>query len=342
MDEKFRLADNARTQKKKPAGRLDPRTKLLYWLTALTVVSSVSNPLVYAVSAAVFAMILFDGFAALSLCGAGIFSLLLFMDMLFPDTVMSFIAVYFPRVLSAGMVFCTLIGRDEAARTVAALRKCHIPERIIMICSVVFRFFPTLSEDMNTSRLKVRDIITVTLLTLINVVIFFVSSFLYALPITIVLMPIFFSLLEGVVYFIIGTKIKKPGAMMIYSFVRGILGGYLPYIGLYLLSGVIAEIIMKKTGYGNLKGLTASYIITQVLAGIGSTIYPYAIAAKSMAENPTSDGRSEAILSASELLVSWGAPLLLAGIIVTAFIGAMIGSKIVKKHIVADRTEDGN
>ena len=195
---------------------------------------------------------------------------------------------------------------------------------------------------MNTSKLKVKDIITVTLLTLINVVIFFISSFLYALPITIVLMPVFFSLLEGVVYFIIGTKIKKPGTMMIYSFVRGILGGYLPYIGLYLLSGVIAEIIMKKAGYGNLKGLTASYIITQVLAGIGSTIYPYAIAAKSMAENSVSDGRQDAILAASEMLGSWGAPILLVGIIVAAFIGAMIGSKIVKKHITADSTEDGN
>ena len=195
---------------------------------------------------------------------------------------------------------------------------------------------------MNASKLKIKDIITVTLLTLINVVIFFISSFLYALPITIVLMPIFFSLLEGVVYFIIGTKIKKPGAMMIYSFVRGILGGYLPYIVLYLLSGVIAEIIMKKTGYGNLKGLTASYIITQVLAGIGSTIYPYAIAAKSMADNSVSDGRQDAILAASEMLGSWGASILLVGIIVAAFIGATIGSKIVRKHITADSTEDGN
>lgn len=193
---------------------------------------------------------------------------------------------------------------------------------------------------MNTSKLKIKDIITVTLLTLINVVIFFASSLLYALPITIVLMPIFFSLLEGVVYFIIGTKIKKPGAMMIYSFVRGILGGYLPYIGLYLMSGVIAEIILKKTGYGNIKGLTVSYVITQVLAGIGSTIYPYAIAAKSMAENSVSDGRQNAILGASKLLVSWGAPLLLAGIIITAFIGAMIGANVVKKHIAADRMEE--
>lgn len=195
---------------------------------------------------------------------------------------------------------------------------------------------------MNTSRLKIKDIITVTLLSLINVVIFFISSFLYVLPITIVLMPIFFSLLEGVVYFIIGTKIKKPGAMMIYCFVRGILGGYLPYIGLYLLSGVIAEIIMRKAGYGNIKGLTVCYVITQLLAGFGSTIIPYAIAAQSMAENSVSDGRQDAILAASEMLVSWAAPVLVAGIIITAFIGALIGAKIVKKHIAADNKEEQN
>ncbi len=148
MDETFCLSDNARIQKKKKAGRLDPVTKLLYWLAAMIVISTASNPLVYAVSAAAFAMMLFDGFAALSAAGAGIFSLLFLMNNLFPDSVMSFIAVYFPRLLSAGLVFCTLIGRDEAARTIAALRKCRVPERIIMICSVVFRFFPTLSEDM--------------------------------------------------------------------------------------------------------------------------------------------------------------------------------------------------
>ena len=64
----------------------------------------------------------------------------------------------------------------------------------------------------NTNKLKVQDIITVVLLSLINVVIFFASSLLYATPVTIILMPVFFSLLEGVIYFIIGTKVKKPGA----------------------------------------------------------------------------------------------------------------------------------
>ena len=92
------------------------------------------------------------------------------------------------------------------------------------------------------------------------------------------------TLLEGIVYFIIGTKVKKPGAILIYSIVRAIMGGYLPYIILFILSGVIAELLLWKMGYGNAKALTISYVINQVLAAFGSTIIPYAIAAKAMAD----------------------------------------------------------
>ena len=106
----------------------------------------------------------------------------------------------------------------------------------------------------NPNKLKVKDIITVVLLALINVVIFFASSVLYATPITIILMPVFFALLEGIVYFIIGTKVKKPGAILIYSIVRAIMGGYLPYIILFILSGVIAELLLWKIGYRRRQG----------------------------------------------------------------------------------------
>ena len=78
-------------------------------------------------------------------------------------------------------------------------------------------------KTANANKLKIKDIITVVLLALINVVIFFASSFLYATPVTIILMPVFFALLEGIVYFIIGTKVKKPGAILIYSVVRAVM-----------------------------------------------------------------------------------------------------------------------
>mgnify|MGYP000511983708 FL=1 len=187
----------------------------------------------------------------------------------------------------------------------------------------------------NPNKLKIKDIITVVLLALINVVIFFASSVLYATPITIILMPVFFALLEGIVYFIIGTKVKKPGAILIYSIVRAIMGGYLPYIILFILSGVIAELLLWKMGYGNAKALTVSYVINQVLAAFGSTTIPYAIAAKAMADQMVTDGRQDAILAASQMLQSWVSVALVAGVIVAAFIGAAIGKGIVKKHLAA-------
>lgn len=195
-------------------------------------------------------------------------------------------------------------------------------------------------KTANTNKLKIKDIITVVLLALINVVIFFASSLLYATPITIVLMPVFFALLEGVVYFIIGTKVKKPGAILIYSIVRAIMGGYLPYIILFVLSGIIAELILWKIGYGNGKALTVSYIINQVFAAFGSTVIPYAVAAKAMADQAVSDGRQDNILKASEILQSWWSVALIAGVIVAAFIGAMIGKRIVKKHLAVQHTTE--
>lgn len=190
-------------------------------------------------------------------------------------------------------------------------------------------------KNASTNKLKIKDIITVVLLALINVVIFFASSLLYATPVTIILMPVFFALLEGVAYFIIGTKVKKPGAILIYSIVRAIMGGYPPYIILFILSGVIAELLLWKIGYGNGKALTISYIINQVLAAFGSTIIPYGIAAKAMADQMVTDGRQDNILAASQILQSWWSVALVVGVIVAALVGAMIGKRIVKKHLAA-------
>ena len=190
-------------------------------------------------------------------------------------------------------------------------------------------------KTASTNRLKIKDIITVVLLALINVVIFFASSVLYATPITIILMPVFFALLEGVVYFIIGTKVRKPGAILVYSIVRAIMGGYLPYIILFILSGIIAELLLWKIGYGNGKALTLSYIVNQVFAAFGSTVIPYGIAAKAMANQMVTDGRQGNILEASAILQSWWSVALVAGVIAAAIIGAAIGKRIVKKHLAA-------
>ncbi len=325
--------------KKQHKERFHPATKLLYWLTLLVVISTSNNHLVYAAYAALILLTAADGWFGTALAGGMSFGLLWAANALVPGTVFSFMLVLFPRIIAVGISMRTLIGRNEAS-TPAALRDLHLPERLIMIVAVIFRFprsvgrheataavhphagriCNTASEaasaavvsgnsdrshgfaryphrrdavrlrrntghrlkapqeqlsvasvlcagccvlrpagsidrrrpcsviavsatfnhisfkgvftmsTANPNKLKVKDIITVVLLALINVVIFFASSVLYATPITIILMPVFFALLEGIVYFIIGTKVKKPGAILIYSIVRAIMGGYLPYI----------------------------------------------------------------------------------------------------------------
>ena len=73
-----------------------------------------------------------------------------------PGTVFSFMLVLFPRIIAVGISMRTLIGRNEASRTLAALRNLHLPERLIMIVAVIFRFFPVLSGDMKLLRQSIR------------------------------------------------------------------------------------------------------------------------------------------------------------------------------------------
>lgn len=193
---------------------------------------------------------------------------------------------------------------------------------------------------MNNQKLKIKDIFTITLLTLINVILFMAGSFLYINPITILAMPVIFALLEGIVFYVIAIKVPKRGAFLIYCTIRGIMGFYLPYILLYILAGVIAELIMAKFRYGNSKGMCISYIITEVLGAIGGTVYPYVIAYKSFfadAETMAAQGANQNILTAANMIQSWRCLVLLLAVAIAAFIGSLIAKSILKKHFLEEK-----
>lgn len=187
---------------------------------------------------------------------------------------------------------------------------------------------------MNENKLKSKDIITVTLLSLCNILIFSLGTFMYATPITIVLTPILYSLLQGVVFFVIGVKVRKRGAFLIYSLIQGILGFYPPYILMFVISGLIAELLLYKKGYGNLRVIGISYVIQQTMASIGSVIYPYTVALSKTIENMKEKELSSNITAAGKMISSWGTLVLLVLVMVSAMIGAYMGSKVVKKHIL--------
>ena len=129
-----------------------PATKLLYWLVLMVVISTANNYLVYACYATLLLLTLADGWFGTALLGGVSFAALWVLNILLPNTVFSFMLVLFPRILAIGISMRTLIGRNEASRTLAALRNLHLPERLIMIVAVIFRFFPVLSGDMKLLR----------------------------------------------------------------------------------------------------------------------------------------------------------------------------------------------
>ena len=175
---------------------------------------------------------------------------------------------------------------------------------------------------MNKNKLKAKDIIMVTLLSLCNILIFSLGTFMYATPITILLTPVLYSLLQGVVFFVIGVKVRKRGAFLIYSLIQGIIAFYPPCNLLY------------KRGYGNLKIIGISYVIQQTLASVGSVIYPYTIALNKTIGDMKEKELASNITAAGKMITSWGTLILLVLVIVSAIIGSYIGSKVVMKHIL--------
>ena len=135
---------------------LHPATKLIFWLTLMVVISAANNHLVYASYASLILLTAADGWFGTALMGGLSFAVLWAAGTLFPNTVFSFMLVLFPRIIAIGISMRTLIGRNEASRTLAALRNMHLPERFIMIVAVIFRFFPVLSGDMKLLRQSIR------------------------------------------------------------------------------------------------------------------------------------------------------------------------------------------
>lgn len=188
---------------------------------------------------------------------------------------------------------------------------------------------------MSNLKLTTKDIISIVLMSLVNIFIFGFSSLLYFNPFTILLMPVYFALAQGIVYFMLGAKVRKKGAMFIYCFIQGIVTFNIPYILCYLGAGIISEIILAKQGYGDVKALTASYVVMQVLNCIGSTLYPYVLTLDATISRmpPDSGVNSAYIEQAGHMVASWGCAVLIIVVIVSAFLGAFFGKRVMEKHL---------
>lgn len=149
MQKNFSVFDNQRplTQKRKKT-LCDFRVKLLYLIAALFITATSQAYIIATTLTAELILTLYERRFKTAFISGGIAGLLYLLYFLFPQSIMGFLVHYFPRFILLWLALAAVAENGESARVTASLRWIRIPENIIMICTVVLRFFPVLSNDL--------------------------------------------------------------------------------------------------------------------------------------------------------------------------------------------------
>lgn len=153
-DEKLRTL----TDTYMPANRkrnFDPRIKLVIMLFCCTTSVFVDTPIVTAMFMAGMLINIYEGKYKSSLGYGAIYALLLSAYLTFPNVVTGLLVNIIPRFLVIGEFVSALISNDGGNQMIAAFRYIHLPERVIMIFAVMFRFVPVMSKDLSLMRQSV-------------------------------------------------------------------------------------------------------------------------------------------------------------------------------------------
>ena len=127
---------------------LDPRAKLFFLIAALIAGVGTNFPLIMAVTLTILAASVYEKNWKLPFASAVSMICLYLLYRLYPAAGTSFLLHFFPRILVMGAGVALMAARDEVPRILSGLRALHISEKVNMIMSVIFRFFPVLHSDL--------------------------------------------------------------------------------------------------------------------------------------------------------------------------------------------------
>lgn len=130
----------------------DPRTNLMFALLCMIAVGIDDKRLIfeYNLMALLFSIVnrRYKSFTAALITMGVIYG----MEIILPCGITTFMANLLPRFILLFLLFPIILGGRGATNMLAGLRKIGVPERILLIFSVSFRFFPVLQNDFNLSR----------------------------------------------------------------------------------------------------------------------------------------------------------------------------------------------
>lgn len=144
------------------------------------------------------------------------------------------------------------------------------------------------------------------------------------------------TLISGPIFILMISKAPKVGTNFLFFIVKALqvfIMGQVPTTLVYLLGGVICELIMLKDGYRNPFRVGISYAVHSVIFGIG-TFTPIFLGADAYAEQMLASGMDEAMVNS--MIYGFVKPsfVLISTVIliVASILGVLLGMKMMKKH----------
>ncbi|MBE6876040.1 MAG: Trep_Strep domain-containing protein [Ruminococcus sp.] len=189
---------------------------------------------------------------------------------------------------------------------------------------------------MENKKLSAKDLINVGIFTAIYAVVMFLFTILTSFaPITYVLLPAFIAIICAPIYSLFLTKVKTFGMITIMGVLIGILMVFMTGNSWIMtvfctLLGVIADFITKTGNYTSKKMGLIGYCVFAIWP-VGS-FFPIWFMRDAYFESVVNSMGQEYADGLMKMTPSWLIPVMIAYTVVAAVLGALIASKMNKKH----------
>ena len=188
---------------------------------------------------------------------------------------------------------------------------------------------------MEMEKLKIKDLVTIGVFTVIYFVLMFLSGMIGIVPILYLAYPTVAGIITGIVIMLFMAKVQKPGGLFILGLICSLIviamGNTYVIMVHALISMAIAEIIRKTGGYKSFKYNMLSFAIFNTW--ICGFLMQVLLAKDKVIEIAETRGMGYAYIMKLIALLNFSSMILVyIGAIVGGIIGAYIGKAFLKKH----------
>ncbi|EFM64120.1 conserved hypothetical protein TIGR02185 [Peptostreptococcus stomatis DSM 17678] len=184
-------------------------------------------------------------------------------------------------------------------------------------------------------KLKIKDLVTIGVFTVIYFVLMFLSGMIGIVPILYLAYPTVAGIITGIVIMLFMAKVQKPGGLFILGLICSLIviamGNTYVILVHALISMAIAEIIRKTGGYKSFKYNMLSFAIFNTW--ICGFLMQVLLVKDKVIEIAETRGMGYAYIMKLIALLNFSSMILVyIGAIVGGIIGAYIGKAFLKKH----------